>query len=410
MVWGGVNIVGLVEDSRANGGWGYVSDEVWYVSSARNLLREFYGAYSASEYATVSALNLEGYRHFTAQAEKSGVKVTPYLKTLDSSTVSSWVVEAGNLAGFEGLPGVRVQVGYPYPDKDGIMEYTNLEHPPLVKYVLMGVLKVRDSPLAWKIPSLTLGASVLVLVWLVALRLTGSPSLSLIAPFLLLWDGSFRAMSLVAMLEIYLAFFTLLALYFAVSGWLNRSAVSLGLAASCKVSALFCLPAFLLAFRSRKVQLLLAIPIVALVYANLAAPVVSHLGGLPNWLSQLFWNLSYHTAKKGGFAPQTTPLGLLLGLNSFNIAAGFPAAANPALTLTAAASTLLLAHPKTRGNPGFPTVLAWFWSAYLGYALIGVLGGTLYTFYAAMFTPIAAILTSNLIFLLIGGIREASPV
>jgi hypothetical protein len=132
------------------GGQGYISDEVWYVASARNILHDVFRTPAASDYYTVSYECM-----------------TPGLFIVKTYQNMPGVYTAA------GLPPCYIRRGFPYPDKEGILSYYNLEHPPLAKYVIAAVEAVRDEPIFWRLPSMALGAATLLLVFLTARKLAG---------------------------------------------------------------------------------------------------------------------------------------------------------------------------------------------------------------------------------------------
>ncbi|GAA5029308.1 dolichyl-phosphate-mannose--protein mannosyltransferase [Microbacterium fluvii] len=89
-------------------------------------------------------------------------------------------------------------------------------HPPLGKF-LIGIgfaLFGPDTALAWRFMPAVFGTALVLLVYLVARHLTGSIAFASVAGVLLAVDGLAIVLSRVALLDIFLAFFTVLAFWF----------------------------------------------------------------------------------------------------------------------------------------------------------------------------------------------------
>ena len=346
------------------GGQGYISDEVWYVTSARNILYDVFRTPAASDYYTVSS----------ACMAPGLFIVKTYQKMTDVYTVA-------------GLPPCYIRKGFPYPDKEGILSYYNLEHPPLAKYVIAAVEAVRDEPIFWRLPSMALGAATLLLVFLAARKLAGE-LWALAAAALMLFDNTFRAMSGIAMLDVYLGFFTALLAYLHLSGRLLGTGVALGLAASVKYSGAF--PIFGLAYlyaRRRELFALVAVSATAVaVFLLVSLPLISH-SGLAKWANDLISAYKWHTTARPPGPVASTPLDWLFMQNSFALHA------NP--NIDASGTPLyLLALIYALYKRDDASVL--FLSAYGGYWLVYLAGNhTLYSFYTAHFSPLAHIVLAQ---------------
>ncbi len=89
-------------------------------------------------------------------------------------------------------------------------------HPPLGKW-LIGVgmwLFGADNPFGWRFSTALFGTALVLLVYLAAKTLTRSTPIATLAGFLLAIDGLAIVMSRVALLDVFLAFFVLLAFWF----------------------------------------------------------------------------------------------------------------------------------------------------------------------------------------------------
>ena len=340
------------------GGQGYISDEIWYATSARNILHDFFHGTAASDYYTVGP-----------DCMAPGLFVVKtYQKMPGVYTVA-------------GLPPCYLRRGFPYPDREGILNYYNLEHPPLAKYVIAAVEAVRDEPIFWRLPSMALGAATLLLVFLAAKKAAGG-LWALAAAALMLFDSTFRAMSGIAMLDVYLAFFTALLAYLHLSGRLLGTGAALGLAASVKYSGAF--PVFGLAYlyaRRRELFALVAVLTVATaVFLLVSLPLISHFG-LARWVNELIGAYRWHTTTRPPGPTASTPLDWLLMQNSFALDVNLYASGTPLYLLA-----LIYALYKRDDA----SIL--FLSTYGGYWLVYLAGNhTLYSFYTAHFTPLAHI-------------------
>ncbi len=397
---------------------GYVSDDVWYVSSARNILREIWGvqpnarAFGGYFYATVLAEDYYTYRRvldlLSSQPGQYLLLKDHYEQLLKRGYVEALglAVKGEMLENLRQMRGVEVYLGYPYPDHSDIIDYLNLEHPPLGKYVIALTMLISDSPLAWRLPSLLTGSALILLAYFTARRIFGEAS-GLAAALFVFTDQTVKAMSMVAMLDIYLAFFTLLALYLAVRQRPLLSALSIGVACSFKLSGLFVFPALLVSIlRKNRLKMLPAIILIPpAVYLAASTPIMAYLGGFEAWLDELIWALKWHVTARPEGPPSVDPVGLLFGLTPFPISFFPTIAASPnylVTGLTIPLTAIFIPLALKRGIQGIGSALAWFWSAYLCYVALYLAGNTtLYTFYAVQFTPLASVIVGGLIHLIL---------
>lgn len=340
-------------------GW-YISDEQWYVSAARNILHDVFKTPAFSPYYTAPPECLTPWSH-----------VVKTYSRVDAVTVEGYVT-------------CYVRRGYWYPDEPGILTYYNFEHPPLAKYVIALALAIHDEPWFWRMPSLALGVATVALVYLTARRLY-SPLPAALAAWLMLWDTSFRFASRVAMLEVYVAFFTALSAYLYLTGRTAASAVALGLATSAKFTGAF--PAFAVFWleRRRMYAAVLYATIAFIVFYVVNLPMVAWMGQ-ERWVSELLSALRWHTTSRPPGPTASNPLDWLLMQNCFTA--------------------------DICGTPVYAVALAWalwrrsapsalYLSAYGGYWLVYLLGNhTLYTFYTASFSPLAHLVAAEMMYAL----------
>jgi dolichyl-phosphate-mannose--protein O-mannosyl transferase len=120
-------------------------------------------------------------------------------------------------------------------------------HPPLGKWLIgIGIKIFGNDEFGWRISAAVIGTLSVVLIYLITKELFKSVFLSNIAAALMAFDGLALVMSRVALLDIFLIFFILLAFYFLIKNDLWLSGVAIGLAAATKWSAIFLIPFFIL--------------------------------------------------------------------------------------------------------------------------------------------------------------------
>jgi dolichyl-phosphate-mannose-protein mannosyltransferase len=125
------------------------------------------------------------------------------------------------------------------------------EHPPLAKMLIAaGLWAFGDNSFGWRAPSLVFGALTVTAVWLWTLALTADMALALFAAAITLVDGVVFVQARIAMLDIFLICFGVLALAAytagenarargAAFGWHVLAGFCLGLAGACKWSGFF---------------------------------------------------------------------------------------------------------------------------------------------------------------------------
>ena len=120
-------------------------------------------------------------------------------------------------------------------------------HPPLGKWLIgIGIKIFGNNEFGWRISAAIIGTASIILIYLVALKLFDSILLASLASAFLALDGLNLVMSRVALLDIFLMFFVLLAAYFLLSNQYWLSAISIGAATGVKWSGAYLIPVFLL--------------------------------------------------------------------------------------------------------------------------------------------------------------------
>jgi len=318
----------------------YISDEQWYVSAARNILKTIF-----------------------------------HVNNID------W---------------------YPYPQAESIESYLNLEHPPLGKYLIMAAMLILgDRPLFWRIPNIIESSIMIILVYLIARKITKSDILALVPPILLFFDPLFNDMKIIAMLDFPQAFFTLLTVFFMVYDRPLLASITIGLTSSIKYSGVFLIPGYTLyLFLKRNVakvkalSYILIIPLV--VYTIINIPVILHLGGLKEWIDIQFWALSWHTSYKNNpfICP---PWGWLINQEPFVFyysPEGVPllsARTNPYI-YPLIIPTLIITLVMCKEWFNLFKVHLILWSYYLMYYILYAIGGrSQLSFYAMPMAPLVSI-------------------
>lgn len=138
---------------------------------------------------------------------------------------------------------------------------TNLEHPPLGKYLISFGIKVfGDNPLGWRAASLLFGSLSILSCYLIATLLFENLAMASLVAVVSLFNFWFFTESRIAMIDIFLVSFILAGMYFYLKYFLDQkkesffylAAICLGLAISIKWSALFLIVPISL-FKPRKI-------------------------------------------------------------------------------------------------------------------------------------------------------------
>jgi predicted membrane-bound dolichyl-phosphate-mannose-protein mannosyltransferase len=426
--------------TEMQGAQGYVSDECWYVSSARNVLREVFGvqpSYVDPEgmhhytifFSSISDLDQirENFRIFI---ENLGGQIVPcsYSKTPAISIAIPGELDHENL--LETFPKIEIiQSGYNYPDAERIENFLNLEHPPLAKYIIgLSMLTLGDEPVNWRIPGIIAGAITILLVYLMVAKLIKNEFIALFVYLFAFTDPIFKAMSSIAMLDIYAAFFMTLSAWLAMRRNYFLSALAVGLAASCKLNGVFSAGALFLfmiigymadalkssharrrrrwrAFRQvlrEKADKLILYPIVIpfLVWLLFNLPLIVNLG-FQKWFGEVTGGLGWFiTPKTGGSAPWGWFINQDVFWMSFN--PDVSASVNSIIYFMALIALIFIPHLARKVNRNYFVPGLWFIMTFLGFTFVYILGNrSLYSFYAVALSPMVYVLAGVLVYYLI---------
>ncbi len=404
----------------------YISDECWYVSAARNILRTYFGITPHGPWGGVMATvefktppTQQMYRLWANEAVKyvksiggrvvKGINYYKYSSNGNYLPAICVVVPPSNVSKLKDVPHETMYaIGYCYPNAAGILTYMNFEHPPLVKYFLDVIMvTVGDYPPYWRIPSILAGCGTLVLIFLALRRMLGRITgafLGVAAMLLTVFDITFRSMSMVAMLDIFVAFFTYLTYYMMVRKRLAGTAIALGLGFISKWTGIFQgLPALIGWLRSKRKPadvLLYLIYVPAAMFVLSALPFIIHDGFMTWWANGVVGAIKWHLSiKTTGGPPKALPWDWIIGRNAFPLhyvfnsktgqwVADLIAAGNPPVyMLLAALSIYVIPALKKLPDRGF--TWGFTWGTFFMYIFIYLLGAkTQYSFYSVQIVPL----------------------
>ena len=410
--------------ARSAGIRDYISDECWYVPATVNILRRVFHVTPipcSNGVCTYTVIVNDTCPVGFVEDLLGGAGIRIVNKTFKN--LHAFAVESSkplSLAELRRLADDCVSDLVPgiLPDKQGINTYMNYEHPLLAKYfIAIGLVEGHMEPWAWRLPSFIAGVVIVVAVIASSAALAYGEGVVqaglavLVASVALSMDPALRAMSSVAMLDVYIGLFTILSVVALIYDRLMLSALFAGLAASVKYSGGFIilgvLPLLCMRGRWRDALRYLVVAAVSFIAVNL--PLILYLGPA-GWVRQLASALSWHTTSRPSGPPYTNPIGLILGEAPFTLyyVGSRPllvAYANPFEATAAAVTSLIsvvsfIAAWRLGGDE--PIVIDKLSFAYLGillgYVLTYIAGNhTLYSFYTVQFTPLAALILAVLV-------------
>ncbi|WP_291766479.1 phospholipid carrier-dependent glycosyltransferase [Caldivirga sp. UBA161] len=368
----------------------YTSDEIWYVSAARNFINEVgLGKYLANYGVTV--------------APSPPCNITDAVPAIYyKDNLMAWYnnVTYSQLRGILDNSTCIVRFGYYYPDKQSIVTYLNIEHPWFGKYfMVLSMLLLGDKPISWRVPSMILSALMLILVYYIALRISNNIAYASLASVALLMDATFRDVGIIALLDVYVGFFTLLTAYMYFTRRYTASAIASGLAVASKYPGVFTVlaGAYLETYRRNGIWGLIYIALAFIVFLIPQLPIVYLVGGIHNYVSDVFFYLKWFTEPRPPGPVASNPFDWLIGVDAFvnNVTPPLYAMGLPGAYLVAVAYSVILIEPHIRGRLfsrltinelSIPVMLLTIW---LGYWLIFILGDTtLYSYYTMQFAAL----------------------
>lgn len=410
------------------GGKGYVSDEVWYVSAARNMLSDLFGlkvfnplACSATiilnksyEPLVVNALALR-YNVNIVDTNYNKLKHALYVESLNYSSLHEFTNELASKYGVR-----EVVYGWRLPDNDGINNYLNTEHPPLGKYLIaISIALLGDYPLHWRIPSVVSGVLMILLLYYLALNISRSPWIALLAASLAAVDPLFKALGSIALLDIFVATTSVAAAIAIVERRYVAASILIGISASFKFNGLFTLIPMMIIYLRDLVRVRRSIDlettykyiewlfknaaIIVLVFLIASAPFIAGYG-LGGWLRDTINSFKWHTSEKcpsskAGCPTSSFPIDWFIGVNAFTLYV------NPTIvamgnyifwTASLWLSILFIPAAKTFRKVGYPLLL--LLGTLLGYIMLWIVGGrTQYSFYAIHLLPFTYLVLASML-------------
>ena len=392
--------------------YNYVGDEVWYVSASRNILREVFHTYppcSAQCNATVQFVNKTSELKFLSEiVPKLRISVIyNYTKVKNALYVEGPKNSIEDLIEHQDKYNISiVQPGWRYPEQQGILKYLNLEHPPLGKYFIALAIHEKDVPWMWREPGIILSTLAFFTLSLASYLVSRSLIMWIATLFLLYYDVPLRVMSMVAMLDIYAAAFSMMTLS-TLPFSLFTSVILWSLAVSSKYTAAFYVLVLAYIFWRKgdgPLKALMKPSLVALiVFLILSIPLMMHLGPL-KWMDEVLRGLSWFTVSRPTGPPPASPLDWIEGKtpSPLYIKPSLYVITNSIIMKLAILSFFLLYPLKDKKEYKLGWLASFFLvSALVGFQMLYLKGNrTLYTFYTVVFTPMADVASAGFVVLL----------
>ena len=283
---------------------------------------------------------------------------------------------------------------------NNVTGYVNAEHPPLAKYI-MAVFEVAFgySFVAFRTPSWIMGDLILLFVALTVRKLVRAEPWATIfgiaGAIVASLDPILWVLHGVAMLEIYVAFFSLAAFYFLISDRPLLASVFLGLAFASKETSDFLLLPFLFYIASlfpqvwKRIVYGIVIPIGT--YLLLNVPIMIYYHGFFGWLDASFlhsvqWDLTTGHISQTATSQISTPWDWFLNVHPFFLGHGFYASTSPPIMISWVVISVLVFALVRDLKMNIVTVAGW--TMWLSLVVVWLLGNhTLFSFYVADFEP-----------------------
>lgn len=400
-------------------GRGYVTDEVWYVSSSRVLLHRVLGIKPRQ-------VDLHGVTVFLAEKPVDVAYLVDRARLLnvtirvDYSKLKAVYLRGPSENVTELVNSIRdryrvvdVIYGWMFPDHMDINNYLNLEHPPLGKYLIaLTMMSLGDMPFYWRIPVIISGVLTTIVIYLTLRELTGNSIISLLGSLGFSFDSMSRAIFSIAILDGYVALFTSISLYLAIRRYYKLSLLMALIGGLFKSTSLFAvIPSIYLIARRSAIQrnrnpaifledfvMLLAMSIVLYIamLTITSLPLIYHMGYV-NWFrNSVIGSITWHLTTKctGQECPVSSfPLDWFIGHNSFPLYVypdGSVLSAEGLYPLWFTSLILLVVFtPVIRERREYGYILIYFLAILGGYILIWFLGNrSQYSFYAIQLTPL----------------------
>ncbi len=398
----------------AQGAKGYVSDEVWYVDAARNLLRKIFGLAPHLDRPCATLV------YPSNDLLQKAINITPIygieISSNRFSKINAIYIRANDIKSIEIFAKISnasdVVYGWILGDAEKINEYLNLEHPPTAKYLIALVMSlVGDRPFLWRIPSIIMGFLTILFSFLVTYEISKSYELALIVSALVAVDPLTKIMSSIALLDIYVSAMTLISIYIALRGYLKEAALFTGFASTFKFTALLAFIPLLFLYIRRIVKqysdkfsfvlfesigyFLLTLLSFAFFQLLASIPIIIKIG-IGEWLKgSIFGAISWHLSAKCTSAEcpiASAPWDWFFGINSFPIyidpRQGTIVAQGLVPAYIVCFVLIFFTIPYRKIDVQSRTAWYLITGLFLGYILLWILGSrTQYSFYAIQLTP-----------------------
>ncbi|MGC8953355.1 MAG: glycosyltransferase family 39 protein [Desulfurococcus sp.] len=394
-------------------GKGYVSDEVWYVGSARTILVKVFGLeprMPEDNYGYTIIYNGQiDYSLIMRIAGKLGVSIRSDYSDLKAFYASGY---KGNLTLFIDEIKKYISVsdvipGWMMPDHNGINNYINQEHPPLGKYITAAVMYlVGDQPLYWRLPVVLLGALSVILVYSSMRKLTGNIVVAFATSLLFMVDPLTRTLFSIVLLDGFTTFFSILSFHYAVDRKYYESLIAGIIAGLFKFTGLFTLIPLLILYLRRELRknpsfanlayttivfILAATSLFLLAFTCVSIPLIRYMG-LGNWVKySLLGSIEWHTSIKcnGPCPGSSSPWDWFLGVNGFTVyvdptvvAMGFYPFWSTVLV------SLVLLAPLIIKDKRYGILWIYLVGVFTGYLIVWAMGGrSQYSFYSIQLAP-----------------------
>jgi len=296
---------------------------------------------------------------------------------------------------------VQPPMYFSYPNEQNIQTYINPEHPPLAKYFMaIFILLLGYKPLAWRIPSWIMGDLTVIVAFLLARKLVGNDLwgnvAGLVSAALIMLSPNIWVTHGIALLEIYVGFFSLLAVYLLLSD--NRllwASIALGLAFASKESAFPLLLPFLYYVgeikKSPLQRAVYGIGIPVATYAVISIPIMIYFGGIEGWIQNSFlhslsWDITNGHISLSAVTQISPPWDWFFNIHPFYLGYNFYASTNPILMWLWVATTPIAFILK---DTKLITLTMSAWTMWLAFVVAYFLGNhTLFSFYVTDFAPL----------------------
>lgn len=306
-----------------------------------------------------------------------------------------------------------------YPNIPNPKENLNLEHPPLAKYIMFfSMLLGGDNGFSWRIPGLIFMALMIILVYFTTYKISGSYYSAILASTVLAFDPILKPLSYIAMLDIYVAFFLLLSMLLMVYRKYFSSFIAYGLALGSKLTSIFTLPAliciaYLEGMKIRRI--ILGLFLAFIVYIALWLPFLTYFSlqngsliyGFNKVLEEHVSAMKWHLSSKGGHEYSSPPWGWLFNYNVWPIYSGLSIHSNIYLNMLFLILPIVAIILKVPLKERHLYAYFWFLSSFFGFTLIYLMGSTTqFIFYSSTYEFTISIGVATLLVFIVENIEK----